>query len=262
MFKISRKTTKEDLKDMLNANFKEISKVDKDLADSIVYAGKHSDKATRTDLIDLAKQVIEKLGAENVLAKPVLAETKKESETPAKETKKTSGAEKTEPKAENSVKPVKKVEPKAKKSSKKDEGVVALSEPMGETTQQRAKQFPATVNVGDEKYEVASDIKSMDDLYSASEKEEDIVLAFYFPKRNIRQFGYFNEYLEHPKSFPQDLDMTQVIYVSEERKVAYTVSLYTEAPYTVLPNDFEEVDGVKISGNLEFEVYRKKNDEK
>lgn len=289
MFKITRGTTKDDLKAMLNANFKAVQTADKKLAEQLIYAGKHSDKATRADLVSLAKEVMKVLGDKVVdgVATPVLAEEKPaKSEAPAKEQKKVGGVTKAkkeaQPKAENSIKkPVKKdtkAEVKAeaeetkevkstdsgekkpakqtKKSAKKTEGVEVLAE-SSKAPQQRASKFPATVTVDGEEYKVADDIKSMDDLYNASENEEDVVLAFYYPRRNIKQFGYFGNQLGTPKSFPNDLDMTQVIYVSDEKKVAYSVSLYTEAPFTILPEDFEIVDGIKISGALEFEVYRK-----
>ena len=37
--------------------------------------------------------------------------------------------------------------------------------------------------------------------------------------------------------------------------------MYTEAIYTILPTDFEEVDGLRMAGGIEYQLYRKVVDE-
>ena len=116
--------------------------------------------------------------------------------------------------------------------------------------------FPKTIEVGDAKYELAEDIKTLEDLYEALNKDEEIVFAYYWTKRHLKQFDYFMGWLGQPKSFDNDLDLATAIYVSDEKKVSYQVSMYTEAVYTILPTDFEEVDGVRVAGGIEFQIYR------
>lgn len=118
--------------------------------------------------------------------------------------------------------------------------------------------FPKEISVGDDTYELAEDIKTFDDLYDALEKDEDIVFAYYWTKRHLKQFDYFMGWLGQPKSFDNDLDLATAMYVSDEKKVAYQISMYTEAVYTILPTDFEEVDGVRVAGGIEYQIYRKK----
>lgn len=271
--KITAKTTKEQLVKALGANSSLVKKADKNVYDQMVYTSnamkKDEKSVTKRDLVDLVKQVMTTLGDKFV--EPAFAEETPHTEkkAPAKESslkkKVSKKAETTEPEEveseqsadeEEAVKSAKKTG--AKKPANKTKGdAVEVLEESSKITQQRAKKFPAQIDVQGETYKSAEDIKSMEDLYNAVNADEDILLAFYYPKRNIKQFGYFNNLLGTPKSFENDLDLASVLYVSEEKKVAYAISVYMEAPYTVLPDDFEVVDGIKISGCLEFEVYRK-----
>lgn len=250
MFKLTKKTTVEEMKGILNANITKVKKADKNLADQIIYAGKHADKATKKDLFDLVKQTIDKLG--DALVVPAMAE-ETPAETPKKKLAKVESEQAIKPKAKKSEEVA---EPKksAKKPAKKAEGVEVLDEVKTKTSPDRVSKFPAEITVGDNTY-VTADIKSMEELYEKLNADEEVVLAFYWSKRNLKQYGYFNNYLGTPKSFDNDLDLATVIYASDEFKVAYAVSQYTEAPYTILPDDFEVIDGIKISGHIEFEVY-------
>lgn len=285
--KITTKTTKEQLKSFLGANAKAVKTADKDLFEQIAYADKMAktddSKVTRKDLVDLVKSVIKLLGdkcvepafaeekkaeavqpqAENSvkkLAKGVSKKQKSMEETAtevseSEETAETEEAPATEEKAE-------KVD--SKKSAKKStggkkapkDGVTALEGSDNQKTVQMAKAFPKTLEVGDTKYELASDIKTMDNLYNALNNDEEIVFAYYWTKRHLKQFDYFGGWLGQPKSFDNDLDMATAIYVSDEKKVSYQVSMYTEAIYTILPTDFEETDGIRVAGGIEFQIYR------
>ena len=144
-----------------------------------------------------------------------------------------------------------------KKPATKKEGVTVLNtDADSEKAVQLAKAFPKTLEVGDSKYELAEDIKTLDDLYEALNKDEEIVFAYYWTKRHLKQFSYFGGWLGQPKSFDNDLDLATAIYVSDEKKVSYQVSMYTEAIYTILPTDFEETDGVRVAGGIEYQIYR------
>lgn len=263
--KITAKTTKQELKDFLGANCKAIKKQDKNLYERLVYADamlkKDEKQVTRRDLADLAKEVIRVLG--DKLVTPAVAE-----ETPVEETP-------VEVKAENSVKKAgkgvakkqefpKKEEEAETKTAKKSLGkktpkkdvVTELEGAENQKAVQLAKQFPKTLEVGDTKYELASDIKTMDDLYSALESDEEIMFAFYWTKRHLKQFPYFNGLLGQPKEFDNDLDLCSTIYVSDEKKVAYNVSRYTDAVYAIIPSDFKEEDGIRYASGIEFQIYR------
>ena len=279
--KITTKTTKEQLKSFLGANAKAVKTADKDLFDQISYADKMAkkddSKVTRKDLVDLVKSVIALLGDKCV--EPALAQEKapatpraensvkklakgvsKKQETKEETSSEESGesektAEETQGADEKKKAPKKSLGGKKKPATKK-EGVTALEGSNSQKTVQMAKQFPQTIEVGDSKYELATDIKSMDDLYEALNKDEEIVFAYYWSRRHLRQFDYFVGCLGQPKSFDNDLDLATTIYVSDEKKVAYQVSMYTEAMYTVLPKDFEDEDGIRVSFGMEYQIYR------
>lgn len=280
--KITTKTTKEQLKSFLGANAKAVKTADKDLFDQISYADKMAkkddSKVTRKDLVDLVKSVIALLGDKCV--EPALAQEKapatpqaensvkklakgvsKKQETKEETSSEESGesektAEETQGADEKKEAPKKSLGGKKKPATKK-EGVTDL-EPTTSSDKavQLAKMFPKTIEVGDAKYELAEDIKTLEDLYEALNKDEEIVFAYYWTKRHLKQFDYFMGWLGQPKSFDNDLDLATAIYVSDEKKVSYQVSMYTEAVYTILPTDFEEVDGVRVAGGIEFQIYR------
>lgn len=268
MFKITKATTKTDLSNALVANLPLVEKQDKTLAEQIVYAGKNPDKATRKDLVDLVKEVMQTLGnkfivpaaaqektekpkTENLVKRPApkkTEDTSEDDETDEDETEDTEDEVEEEPKSKT-----KKSGKTAKKPDKKG-AVTALEDTNNPKAVQLAKQFPETITVDGEKYEVAHDVKTIADLAS---EDDEFEFAFYWTKRHLRQFPYFNDWLGHPKSFPDDLDTCQLIYVSDDSKVAYAVSDTTEAVYSIFPNDLEEVDGLRIAAGIEFQIYRK-----
>lgn len=271
--KITAKTTKEQLRAFIGANMKAVKKQDKDLFDRIDYADKMAkkdeSKVTRKDLADLAKEVIALLGdavstpalqpvAENAtkkLAKGISKKQEVESEDVPESGDSDETAEE-EPKEKVDKKSAKKSLGKKKEKKAKKDGVTVLEGTENDKTVQMAKMFPQTIEVGDAKYELATDIETLDDLYEALGKDEEIVFAYYWTKRHLKQFPYFGGFLGQPKSFDNDLDLATAIYVSDEKKVSYQVSMYTEAIYTILPTDFEATDGVRYAGGIEYQIYR------
>lgn len=277
--KITSKTTKQELASVLGANAKVVKEQDKNLYDQMAYTSdmmkKDEKKVTRRDLVDLVKDVIAVLGdkfiepalaqetstpavqpqAENAVKKLTKGVSKKQEMKPAKE--EPAKDESTE--EQGAEKAPKKSLGKKSTTKKSKEGVTDL-EPATSSDKavQLAKMFPKEISVGDDTYELAEDIKTFDDLYSALDKDEDIVFAYYWTKRHLKQFDYFMGWLGQPKSFDNDLDLATAMYVSDEKKVAYQISMYTEAVYTILPTDFDEVDGVRVAGGIEYQIYRKK----
>lgn len=276
--KITAKATKEQLKGFINDNIKAVKAKDKDLYDRIKYAGdmakKDDSKVTKKDLMDLAKEMLKLLGdkcsvaslevgepvapvAENSVKK--LSKGKKKADEKVEEKAEEKVPEKPESEKEEEKVDTKKSAKKSsgnKKEQPKKDGVTDLEDVNNDKAVQMAKTFPKTITVGDDKYEMATDIKTIEDLHKAISDEQEIVFAFYWTKRHLRQFPYFNGYFGQPKSFDNDLDLATAIYVSDEMKVAYMISMYTEAYYMTLPEDFEEVDGVRFSNGIEFQIYR------
>lgn len=277
--KITSKTTKQELASVLGANAKVVKEQDKNLYDQMAYTSdmmkKDEKKVTRRDLVDLVKDVIAVLGdkfiepalaqetstpavqpqAENAVKKLTKGVSKKQEMKPAKE--EPAKDESTE--EQGAEKAPKKSLGKKSTTKKSKEGVTDLeSATSSDKAVQLAKMFPKEISVGDDTYELAEDIKTFDDLYDALEKDEDIVFAYYWTKRHLKQFDYFMGWLGQPKSFDNDLDLATAMYVSDEKKVAYQISMYTEAVYTILPTDFDEVDGVRVAGGIEYQIYRKK----
>ena len=289
--KITSKTTKQELKNILGANVKAVKEQNKELFDRIAYADKMAktddSKVTRKDLVDLVKEVMKALGdnfvvpalaeekelapiepvAENSVKKLAKGVSKKQKSMEESVPEEVVESEKTaEETQETPAEPVKaeKVDKKSakkslgkKKEQPKKDGVTDLA-PVTSSGKavQLASAFPKTLEVGDSKYELAEDIKTLDDLYEALNKDEEIVFAYYWTKRHLKQFPYFGGWLGQPKSFDHDLDLATAIYVSDEKKVSYQVSMYTEAIYTILPTDFEVEDGVRIAGGIEYQIYR------
>lgn len=274
--KITTKTTKEQLKHFLNDNTKAVKTKDKNLYDRMMYTGKvikeDDSKVTRKELVDLAKETLKLLGDKcNITSLEVKEETPA---TPVAEnsvkklSKKKQEVKETEPEESDEEEPadeVKEEQVDTKKSAKKSlgkkknepkkDGVTTLATHNSKAVQ-LVEQFPETITVEESKYEIAHDLKTMEDVYNALSDEEDIMFAFCWTKKHLRQFSYFGDCLGHPKSFDNDLDLASVIYVSEEHKVCYAVSSYTEVVYTVLPKDLEEEDGVRCSFGVEFQIYR------
>ena len=120
---------------------------------------------------------------------------------------------------------------------------------------QMAKMFPDTITIGEDAYIVDHSVTKMEDLFALFDKEVEIVLAFYWTKRHLKQFRYFNGWLGQPKSFDNDLDLATVVYVSDKGRVAHAVSMYTEGMYTLLSTDIPEDEGIRYSSGMEFQIY-------
>ena len=258
--KITTKTTRQELKDILGANALAVKEKDKDLFDRISYASKMAkeddSKVNRKDLVDLVKETMKVLGESLVEPTPnTPVEPQAENSVKLKSSKKVvTPSEDTPAKAEEKVDTPK--EKSAKKSSlgkksKKDDATV-----LKEETVQNGL-FPQTLELKDgSKYELASDIKDMDDLYNAINKEETIFFAFYWTKADLKKFPYFDGILGRFTSFEKDFDLATCFYISDEKVVAYGLSMYTEAFYTIIPEMLEEVDGVRYAQGIEFQIYR------
>ena len=282
--KITAKTTKQELANVLGANASLVKKSDKELFDRLNYASKmfkkDETKVTKKDLADLVRATIKSLGDKFI--EPALAEEKKEESKPTKNTKgaktensiKKLGNKKSAPKTTEKTKEVdsessENAEKIAKEESKKstpkkdtkkggNKKLTKKEESKKEAELIAEMEFPKELEVDGVKYELASDIKSMEDLYNAVNDEDSpaIVFAFHWTKAQIKVFNYFGGQLPTPKSFPNDLDLATCIWASDSYVVAYAISMYTEANYCVLPEDFEEEDGIRYCQGIDYQLYR------
>lgn len=264
--KITTKTTKEQIKAFLEDSLKTVT--DNNLKDRIQYALEaEDDKVTKKDLGDLAKEVVKSLAkdlktepkAENSVKKSnkLKKSDKKAPEEPKTKTEKPE-PEKSEPESEETEvseekKPAKKQKPKKSKVHEVvDEDFPEVLEIEGKRIDDDGETEITTVTT----YELAHDIQSMEDLKKAVDNGEEIVFAFYYSKKMLKEAPYFYNMVEAPKSFAYDLDLAVTIYTSEELKVAYHISLYTEACYSTIPEDYEELDGVRYAGTMQYQIYR------
>lgn len=262
--KITTKTTKEQIITALGMNASAIKKVGGELFDRMNYTDKmlkkDPSKVKRADLVGLLKDVMNTLG--DKFKEPSLQPVAENS------VKKTVG-KKTTAKAENDGEPT---APKksVKKGSKPkvDDTKATKSKTTNKPKENKlyeVKDFADTFEVKDDdgeitKYEIAHDIKTMEDLNKvlSNEEEAPIIFAFHWNKDQLKVFGYFNRNeIPVPKSFPDDLDLATCIYASDNNIVAYALSMYTEANYCILPSDLEETEeGIRYCGGIDYQIYR------
>lgn len=285
--KITTKTTKEQLVKALGNNAVAIKGANKDLYQQMEYSSKmmkkEPAKVTRADLVAMVKEAMKTLG--DAFKEPVLTPATVGAENSIKKTLKKGAPKKSEEVSEQEeaseekeVKavPEKKEEPKVEKSANKTSkgvkktpakksGATVLNkeEESVEQATLLADVFEETLTLKDDDgeevtYEIAHDIKNMDDLFKAMENEEVVVFAMYWTKRHLKQFPYFNGDFKAPKEFPLDLDMATCLYASDNGTCAYVMSMYTEGMYVIFPDNLEEVKGVRFSNGIEYQIYRQK----
>jgi hypothetical protein len=202
---------------------------------------KSAEKAP-VEKIEDKKPIIKKAAASDADTDKAVEELEKIAESGKPKLKK--GTPKTEKVPEE--KPVKKtslVVPKANKSEKD----LSLAE-----------NFPIEFKAeGVGKLKVNLEIKTVKDLFDAVQAGKNLVFAMYWTKRHLKQFAYDVYGINTKKftEFPNDLDLAQLIYVSEEGKVAYGVSAYSEMIYSFLPADLELQDGLRFTNGVEYNIY-------
>lgn len=263
--KITRNTTVEQLKGFIGANVAEVKKQDKSLFDQISYTDKAMKKdpksVKKADLVQIAKDIMTLLGdAVKEVATPVtLTPVAENSTKPVAKLSAKGGAKKSADKTEDNKEPETK-EPVAEKGEKKSttgkkDEKKSIKKPVPEVA--TASSFPETLTIGDESYELAHDITDMEKLHEASDNDEEIIFAFYWSKSQIKQFNYGSGLLPAPKDgFKDNLDLSTLLYVSDEKKVCFSLSMYTENLYQVMPDAFEEIEGVRYSMGIEYQIYR------
>lgn len=121
-----------------------------------------------------------------------------------------------------------------------------------------AKMFPKEIEVEGETYKVATNINTMEALKKAYEKGAEVVIAVYWTERHLKQFQYgIPEIHQDVKKFKDDLDLAQTIYLADDGKVLYAVSVYTDNCYTILGSEIPQYEGLRFFNGAEYQIYIK-----
>lgn len=251
VIKVTVGMSKYDVARELGKQFNTVEAKDIELAKRIQYTAnewkKNPDSVPMTELRNLVKDV-NKLLAEPETEVP---------ETPIKQ-------EKPKLLKESSLKGKKPLAPKPKpkeeeKKAPLDQPVITTSNPANKRELPTALAFPERFQDLGMVLEAAHDIQSIKDLREALERQETFILAFYWSKRHLKQYQYFYDIFT-PKSFVNDMDLAQLIYVSDEDRIAYATSLYTDAMYSLFPKSIpedEEANNIRYCEGIEYQMYRK-----
>lgn len=293
--KITEKTTKKGLVDYL----KSVNVKDKNLAERISYAvkmfAKDQTKVLKTDLFDLANEVMQSLTPAPAPVEASLKPKKKtggitkskKSETPAEEVEDESEAEEEETAVTEEETPAEKPKKTGKKSSlkksdkdsKKKTEVESLppASNVGIDHLPSAKMFPAEIDHPELGKIIACTgaYTTYAEIIKALEEEKTLYFACYWTKRQIREFQYAATYSVKPEvvknGFPYDLDILMAVLPCETMERVFAMSRITEALYRFEGADFKPVEDVdprsgdkfqiRVSAGMEFEIYRPADEE-
>ena len=290
--KITEKTTKMGIINYL----KSVEVADKNLAERVAYAlkmfGKDQTKVMKSDLFDLAKEVMAIMTP--ATPAPVEASLKpkkslgksKKSEAPAEEVEETAEAEEEAEEA-----PAEEVKPEPKKSGKKSslkksdkdsnkktevESIPAVSN-VGADRLPSAKIFPAEIDHPELGKIVACTgaYTTYPEILKALEEEKTLYFACYWTKRQIREYQYAQTKMVDPKvvknGFPLDLDILMAVLPCETMERVYAMSRMTEALFQFEGEDFKPIEDtdprsgdkfqIRVSAGMEFEIYRPADEE-
>lgn len=160
--------------------------------------------------------------------------------------------------------PVVELKPEAPKKVKAPKKVqapkVETLPPTSTKTVPQVKLFPEKLDVPQigEMTLASGKYKKVSQIRDAMEEGKIIVLANYWTKRHIKQFDYsevFQVPLKKGYEFPNDLDLTMAIIICQNFGKMYAQSVLTEAMYSFFDGDLEEIDGVRVSNGMEFQIY-------
>lgn len=235
-------------------------------------------KMKKADLITELKERMGDKFTDDMVATPVaemrevlaaLRQDKVLPVTPEKAVKKVkakAAAEQTaeEPKAE----PKKTVAKSKTTAPKEDTSVGNTAEAENKNSLPTAKMFKEKFEYKGLKFKAAEDLTTYSDVKkSFDEDEENLYITAYWTPQHIAQFDYkgnFNLKGKVPKKFEGDVDILEVIYVSQKAGEDYflAVSLITGADYKFYGDTVEYYEDnnagykVRYSNTMEYEIYR------
>lgn len=156
--------------------------------------------------------------------------------------------------------------PAAKTKKEEKPAIVETKDKLSKQSRTLAKVFPQVINDKNIGKLIAcrNEYQTIDSIRDALEAGKQLVIAGYWTKRDILQFNYSeSKKVKCPATFPNDLDLIQIVIVCDNNDMLYAMSSYTEAMYTFLEEDLEPLedsDGndkftIRISEGMEFEIY-------
>ena len=292
--KITEKTTKKGLIDYL----KSVEVKDKNLAERVAYAvkmfAKDQTKVLKSDLFDLANEVMQSM---TPVPAPVEASLKpkktggitksKKSETPTEEVEDESEADEEETTVTEEETPAEKPKKNGKKSSlkksdkdskkKTEVDTLPAASNVGSDNLPSAKMFPAEIDHPELGKIVACTgaYTTYAEILKALEEEKTLYFACYWTKRQIREFQYAASKMIKPEvvknGFPYDLDILMAVLPCETMERVFAMSRITEALFQFEGEDFKPVEDVdprsgekfqiRVSAGMEFEIYRPADEE-
>lgn len=247
---------KPELLDMLKKSAT-IKGLDENLKSRIDYAVKVGDKfinkVSKPDMIGLIDEVKAFLSAPKAAPAEALKAPKKSKKQPVEE----STAE-PEEKTEKKSKGLKKVKTAPQKVSKN--GLPPVASMFPETLAIDTSDGEVVLKREHEKYHTIEEIRE------AIENGKTLFITSYWTKLHIKRFDYAQTFnVEAPKSFPDDLDVLNVVCACDSIPRLWCMSNYTEAMSCFEGEDFQPIEDVdpatdekftvRVSNGCEFEIY-------
>lgn len=251
------KATKSDLLTALKGLPKSIT--DNNLMERVKYTLAQAEKSIKKVTVsDLTELIVEAQGLLTPAPAPVEAAKK-----PAKKTTKpveedTDDAEdekKSAPKKSLKKKGMKTAAPKTKASKE-----LPVASMFPEEITFESDEGEQTLVCAHDKYH------GIDEVRKAIEDGKTLFIAAYWTKRHIKQYDYAATFFlpSAPKSFPDDLDILNIVVACDNLDRVWAMSTYTEAAYYFDGDQFKPVEDtdengdeftVRVSNGMEFEVY-------
>lgn len=276
------KMTKKDTMEFIRANASKVGADDQGLKDIIVYTLKGYDENPRNVSMAEAQEVFVELQAAIAGGKQVsMTETQVAVETSSKKKSlNKKGSKKTEKEDVDTGKLASDivnsgdleevaVDKDDKKDGKSDKAPAKDTDKKGSKKKSDKKtgkksdladkeMFPEKLETSVGKLEKLTDINSFEDIQKLIDEDVTVVLAMYWSKRLLKQFDYDPLHISNEPvvEFENDLDLYQPVYITENGKAAYFVSLYTEVATTITKDCLEVVDGMRYVNGAEFDFYK------
>lgn len=106
---------------------------------------------------------------------------------------------------------------------------------------------------------LADDILTLQQIQEAVDVGEEVVIATWWTEKHLKDYDYTHGIIpSKPQFFPEDLDILEFAYISVACNYTVAVSIYSELPILMKASEFSTItkDNVRVSGTLEFQVYR------
>lgn len=234
---------------------------DKSILDRVNYTLEKADKSVKNVTVGVLSDLIADIKA-SLSPAPAPVEASRKNPKPAP---------KAEPDEADDTDDEEEKKPTPKKSGKKTLKM-ATKKPAtkASNTLPTAKMFPAEISFDSEEGQqklvcVHDKYHNIDEVRKALEDGKTLFIAAYWTKAHIKKYDYAATFAlrDVPKSFPDDLDILNIVVACENIDRVWAMSTYTEAAYYFDGEQFMPVedddDGekftVRVSNGMEFEVY-------